>query len=163
MTAASILRRPQYALVLILALTTLAYWPGLTGGFAFDDYPNILLNPAITDSDLSVTGLANAAWSGVAGPLKRPIAMISFVLNYDTTGGSPLAFKLTNLGIHLLNGLLVFWFAILILRARAALRGAPLRVVAHALVGDARVGTPPPQRRGLETSAVLSQAERESE
>ncbi|MDP6184102.1 MAG: tetratricopeptide repeat protein [Gammaproteobacteria bacterium] len=125
MTAASILRRPQYALVLILALTTLAYWPGLTGGFAFDDYPNILLNPAITDSDLSVTGLANAAWSGVAGPLKRPIAMISFVLNYDTTGGSPLAFKLTNLGIHLLNGLLVFWFAILILRARAALRGAP--------------------------------------
>lgn len=101
----------------MLLLTALAYSPGLTGGFAFDDYPNILLNKAITDGDMSTDSLAQVVGSGVAGPLKRPIAMLSFAVNYHSTGATPRAFKLTNLVIHLLNGLLVLWLAILILRA----------------------------------------------
>ena len=110
---------------LMLFTAALAYLPGLTGGFAFDDYPNILHNSAITDGDMSLGSLAQVAWSGAAGPLKRPIAMLSFALNYHSTGHSPLAFKVVNLIIHLVNGLLVLWLAGLILRARANILAKP--------------------------------------
>ncbi len=119
--------RIRYQMLLMLLLTSLAYTAGLSGGFAFDDYSNILLNTAITDGDMSIESLAQVAWSGTAGPLKRPISMLSFALNYHATGSFPLAFKLTNLVIHLINGLLVFWLAILILRARAERVGATLK------------------------------------
>lgn len=96
------------ALLLGLALTTLVYIPGMTGGFIFDDYANILINADVRDSSLSIADLLEAAWSGVSGPLKRPIAMVSFALNQATTGGFVAAYKLTNLAIHLLNGILLF-------------------------------------------------------
>ena len=112
-----------FVALLILLISGLVYSPGLTGGFAFDDYPNILQNTAITDGDMSLGSLAQVAWSGSAGPLKRPISLLSFALNYYSTGVYPLGFKNTNLAIHLVNGLLVLWFSGLILRARASLSG----------------------------------------
>jgi hypothetical protein len=41
--------RKSHAAVLlaVLALVALAYLPGLRGPFVFDDYPNILNNPAV--------------------------------------------------------------------------------------------------------------------
>ncbi len=122
-----------------LFITGFAYSTGLTGGFAFDDYPNIVRNTAITDGDMSIRSLAQVAWSGTAGPLKRPISMLSFALNYHLTGHSPRAFKITNLAIHMLNGLLVFWLCVLILRARAERTGEVLdrRLVACGLVVSA--------------------------
>jgi hypothetical protein len=40
--------------------------------------------------------------------LRRPLAMLSFAVNYYFTGLDPFWFKLTNLCIHLLNGILLF-------------------------------------------------------
>lgn len=102
-------------LTLILALAVLIYVPGLTGGFVFDDYFNILTNSAVTTEDLKASSIVRAAWSGTAGPLKRPIASLSFAANYALTGAFPMAFKLTNLAIHALNGLLLYWLACLVL------------------------------------------------
>ena len=47
-------------------------------------------------------------WSGNAGPLGRPLAMLSFWGNFITTGMDPFWFKLTNLVVHGVNGLLVY-------------------------------------------------------
>lgn len=96
------------ALLIGLTLTILIYIPGMTGGFIFDDYANILINVDIKHSSLSLADLLEAAWSGISGPLKRPIAMVSFALNQATTGGFVAAYKLTNLAIHLVNGVLLF-------------------------------------------------------
>ena len=52
-----------------------------------------------------------------AGPTGRPIAQLSFALNYFFSGFNPFAFKATNLAIHLVNGLLVFSLAKLLLSA----------------------------------------------
>lgn len=109
------------ALLLILLAAVLVYLPGLTGGFAFDDFTNILLNKDVAEADLSLTALSETAWSGgMSGPLKRPISMLSFALNAATTGIWPMAFKLTNLLVHLLTGVVVFLCARVLITARAA-------------------------------------------
>lgn len=108
----------------IIGLTIVAYWPGMTGGFAFDDYPNIVENRSIVAGDLSLAGLKAVIESGVAGPLKRPIPMLSFAVNYHFAGLAPYPYKLVNLIIHLLNGLLVASLVHALLRT-PALRERP--------------------------------------
>lgn len=92
-------------LVMIAAL--LAYYPGLSGGFALDDYTNIVQNDALHIDDLSRSTLSRAAFSFQAGITMRPISMLSFALNEYIFGGDAYYFKLVNLVIHVLNGLLV--------------------------------------------------------
>lgn len=84
------------------------YFPGLHGDYVFDDIANIFDNKKIAISALDYENLKSAWYSGDAGPLGRPISMLSFALNYYFTGFEPFYFKLTNLFIHLINGLLVF-------------------------------------------------------
>lgn len=106
------------ALVFLLTLTFVVYQPGLYGDYEFDDLSNITNNENLKDfSQSSGKSLYDAAFSSYSGPLKRPISMGSFALNAATTGlGQPLYFKLTNLVIHLINGILVYWLVGLILQ-----------------------------------------------
>ena len=92
----------------LLGITGIVYLPGLSGGFYFDDEWNILRNTALKINELSASSLDGAANSGHAGPLGRPIAMLSFGINYYFSGFIPFSFKLTNLLIHLLSGAGVF-------------------------------------------------------
>jgi hypothetical protein len=96
--------------VLLLAggmlLSVLVYLPGLGGEFMFDDHWNIVNNQSLHID--SPVGLVEAAGSGVAGPLKRPLAMTSFALNHLVSGLEPAGWKIANLAIHLLTGWLVF-------------------------------------------------------
>ncbi|MGE0385012.1 MAG: hypothetical protein AB7Q97_09805 [Gammaproteobacteria bacterium] len=100
--------RIHVLLAAALVLCALAYAPGLGGSFAFDDFPNIVENDAIQIRQLDLHSLTEAALTGTAGPLKRPLSMMSFAVNYAFAGLQPLAYKITNLAIHLLNGLLLF-------------------------------------------------------
>lgn len=109
-----------------LLLALLIYIPGLSGGFVFDDYPNILQNEDLRVAESESVDFARSGWSGRAGPLKRPLPMISFALNFATTGEFVGAFKLTNLTLHLINGILVFALCRLLLMAHGGPReGAP--------------------------------------
>jgi len=94
-------------LMLVLMLTVWAYYPGLSGGFIFDDYTNIYKNHLLKIEHFSFEDLWQASLSINSGPLKRPVAMFSFAVNHVLTGMDPWWMKLTNLLIHLINGLLV--------------------------------------------------------
>lgn len=94
--------------VLLLAAVALAYWPGRTGGYAFDDFPNIVDNIALHVSTLDWPSWLAASLSSSASELQRPLAMLTFAINHYFTGLDPAPLKLTNLAIHLLNTLLVF-------------------------------------------------------
>jgi hypothetical protein len=114
--------RPSYAqLLLFIAvcmLAVMAYGPGLYGGFALDDYTNVVDNGAIAIPDLSWSSLSHAMFSFQAGPAMRPLSMLSFALNaYYTGTGNAFALKLTNLVIHLGNGMLVLLLLLQLLRA----------------------------------------------
>ncbi|WP_350016809.1 hypothetical protein ABNK63_04450 [Rhodanobacter sp. IGA1.0] len=112
-------RLGPWILVLALVVTTLVYWPGLHGGWLFDDYPNIVDNPGVQPVDASISSLVRAALSSPASEFKRPLASLSFAANYFASGLDPYGWKLTNLIIHLMNGVLIFLLARGLLAASA--------------------------------------------
>jgi hypothetical protein len=106
-------------LLLALAFVAIAavYWSGLSGNWLFDDYPNIVDNQGVQPTHADFASLVNAALSSPASDFKRPLASLTFALNYLAGGLHPFGWKLTNLFIHLLNGLLVFVLARLLITA----------------------------------------------
>jgi hypothetical protein len=92
-------------------LLVAVYWPGLHGSFFFDDQPNILLAEGVKLESFSIDGLRQALTSRSAGLSARPLSQLSFALNYYFCGFNPFTFKVTNLVIHGLNGILVFLLA----------------------------------------------------
>lgn len=123
--------RHSLALAIFVACSLIAtaiYWPGLQGGFFFDDGPSILQPEGVRLERLSPGDVRLALASGGAGPSGRPVAQLSFGLNHYASGFSPFAFKATNLAIHLCAGFLVFMLMLRLLvlsqPSRARLAGA---------------------------------------
>jgi hypothetical protein len=100
-----------FLLALVLGTTWLAYWPGRTGGFAFDDFGNIVENQDVRITDISLENLAAAASSAPMEGPGRPLSMLSFGLNHAVSGLNPLPYKLTNTGIHLVVVVISFFLA----------------------------------------------------
>jgi len=98
------LRRAPSLLALAIAILAIwAYWPGLHGGFLFDDFIN-----------LPTLGAEGPNWhwstfwryltSGHADPTGRPLALLSFLVDGHDWPTDPFPFKRTNLVLHLING-----------------------------------------------------------
>jgi tetratricopeptide (TPR) repeat protein len=92
-------------LLLLLGLTALVYWPGLSGGMMLDDLSNLM--------PLKQMAQGGFTWSQVVASnmatLGRPVSMLTFVANWLSTGSSLWALKYTNLMLHLITGLLICW------------------------------------------------------
>jgi protein O-mannosyl-transferase len=106
---------PALLLLVVLAATFSVYSLGFHGPFLFDDFPNFVENPAIAITRLDFDSLWHAAFSSSSGGLQRPISMLTFAFNYRMAGFDPYYFKLTNVIIHLLNGVAVCIFVRLVL------------------------------------------------
>lgn len=98
---------PVFGLLALLLLAWIAYRPGLSGGFLFDDFPNL--------SEIGATGPVDdwpTFWryltSGTADPTGRPLSLLTFLLDTRDWPASPAPFLRTNLLLHLLNGGLLF-------------------------------------------------------
>lgn len=107
----------------ILGLMLVVMEPGLSGGFFFDDNPNIVRNDAIHIHELTASSLKASIAGPEAGPLGRPVSVLSFAVTHYFFGLDSFMFKAVNLVIHAVNGLLVFWFMKLLLQN---LRGSQL-------------------------------------
>ena len=81
----------------LLSLLAMVYWAGLTGGFFFDDSANILKPAGIQVKNISLNALLNVWESGIAGPLGRPISLLSFAANYYFSGFDPYSVSYTHL------------------------------------------------------------------
>ena len=111
--------RGSIGLFLAATHVLLVFWPGLNGGFIFDDIPNITAHSGIQIEDLSRDSLQQA-WSAYTGGLflGRPLAAVSFGIDHARAGGMyAWHFKQTSLFLHLLNALLVFLLLRQLLRA----------------------------------------------
>jgi tetratricopeptide (TPR) repeat protein len=108
-------------LLVIGWLVLSVYFPGRAGPFIADDYPNILENKGVLLSHLDADELASAWSSNTSGLFKRPLANVSFALNYFYADQKfdPLVFKLTNISIHIINSFLVFFLSSLLIAAAA--------------------------------------------
>lgn len=94
--------------LLIVALGFITYANTLNGPFIFDDWQNISFNGHIRIHNLSPAALVDAA---LGSPIpSRPIANITFALNYLVHGYWLPGYHLTNIVIHCLTGVLLFFF-----------------------------------------------------
>ncbi len=84
------------------------YWPGLGGGFIFDDFPNLVVDPHWRVTSLDPKEWQRAISHGRSGFLGRPLAMATFALNHYYSGADPFWLKLTNVGLHAVNAVLVY-------------------------------------------------------
>jgi hypothetical protein len=93
-------------LAIIILLGTIIYSNSFNCPFQFDDILKIVNNPNIRNlSDVS------ACWKGNSS---RPIAMLTFALNYHFNQLDVWYYHLMNLFIHLINTCLVWWLTLLI-------------------------------------------------
>jgi len=129
-------RRDWWLLLAFVVLTAAVYWSGLSGGFVFDDFPNIVDNHGVQPHDATLASLVNAALSSPASEFKRPLASLSFAMNYLASGLDPYWMKLTNLVIHLLNGWLVFLLSGTLIQTSVCKRTPTLMGAASAAIAD---------------------------
>ena len=101
--------------LLVIFLALFSFYPGLQGGFLFDDTANIVRNTSLHIRHITLENLAYAAYSFEPGGSSRPLAMLSFALNFWHTGLDPFYFKLTNLVIHGLTSVVLLYFFHLLL------------------------------------------------
>jgi len=96
-------------LSLLAIVVILIYADTLTAPFIFDDIHNIRDNPHIRLTSLSLKNLARAGFQSPDS--RRPVANISFALNYYFNGFNLVGFHLVNIMIHLAGGFFLYFFA----------------------------------------------------
>ncbi len=106
---------PWVGYLVAIALITAVFYPALSGSFIFDDYPIFIDNGVFHTDHWDWAALQNI-WSWSQANIHRPLAMVSYALNY-AFGGSIFGFKATNLAIHLVNTVLLTALATRLLRA----------------------------------------------
>lgn len=101
--------RPQHETLLWLAaalVVILIYINTLAGPFIFDDVSNIWENPHIRLTRLSFSDLTDAIVKSRAP--NRPVANMTFALNYYIHGYNVVGYHLVNILIHVACGLLLY-------------------------------------------------------
>lgn len=93
--------------LLLLVFTAVAYYPALYGRFLLDDFNNLAALEKL-NSALDFTFI----FGGSAGPSGRPLSLFTFALQHNAWPIHPFDFKLVNLIIHLLNGVLVYFITL---------------------------------------------------
>ncbi len=102
-------QRETLLLSLLAIVVILIYADTLTTPFIFDDLNNISNNPHIRVPALS---FENLAWAGFKSQeTRRPVANISFALNYYFNGYNLVGYHVVNILIHLSCGILLYFLA----------------------------------------------------
>lgn len=114
-----VIRAPVQVFCATLLLTGLLFAAGANGPFLFDDFANIVDNGRLIGAVKSPLDLRASALSSESSLLHRPLTTLTFALQAPEKGleWSASALKITNVFIHLLCSVCVFWFATLLVKA----------------------------------------------
>ena len=91
--------------ILLFSIVGYLYLNGVNGAFYYDDYRPLSNLALVTDLQSSLIYV----FSEISGPLGRPISMLTFLFNVNDWPNNLNAFFTFNIGLHLLNGILVFF------------------------------------------------------
>ena len=97
-------------MLLVMALSLLAYIPSLQNGFVWDDTKYIENNPLITTIDLQ------ALFSEYVMGNYHPLTMLTYALEYQVFGLDAGGYHVVNLALHLVNVFLVYYLVALLSR-----------------------------------------------
>jgi len=98
----------------IALLCIIIYSNTLNSPFVFDDFPNIKKNPYFRLIDSDFQRLYDAGFKS-PNPT-RPVANISFALNYYFGKYDVKGYHVVNITIHIINGILVYLLALIIFK-----------------------------------------------
>lgn len=107
--------RHGLVIVVLVALTFTIYSGTYDHPFAFDDANSITENWIAQVSELSGSNLYAAAFKSRPDG-RRPLAFASFAVNHAFGGLNPRGYHAVNIAIHAVNGVLVYFFALLTFR-----------------------------------------------
>ena len=105
-------RRNVFAVVAIFIIVLSVYSNTFHASWHFDDENNILNNKPLHLTELNIQNIKKtffADWNG-SGKLYRPVACLSFALNYYFGGTEVYGYHIINLVIHLLSSMFLFLF-----------------------------------------------------
>jgi hypothetical protein len=114
------------AILALLIICFLCYRPGLSGPLLFDDFVNLTDITRYLDGEKSASAVI---LGNPSGPLGRPIAMASFLVDAELFGQDIHAAKRTNLIIHLVNGILLTVLLLLLGKTSSKLHLSSLAAV----------------------------------
>jgi len=101
-------------LIALTAITAAIYWPGMHGPVLLDDTDNLLPVSNWLEGQI---GWHSVVFGNKSGLFGRPVSMASFLLDAAATRSmDSFSFKPTNLVIHVLCGLAMFWVAVQVFR-----------------------------------------------
>ena len=98
---------PLIYLAGVLAITVIAYLPGMSAGFYFDDESNLLDVQVLHWDKLSLDVVEQTLSDSML--TSRPVANLSMGLNHLFSGLDPAPYHWTNLFIHLVVGIVLYW------------------------------------------------------
>jgi len=94
--------RVWWRLLVIVAAGVLVYWNSLGNPFVFDDNVTLVDNPQIRSlANIFITDKGSALTG-------RPVVSLTFALNYAMDGLAVTGYRIVNIGLHVLCGLLLF-------------------------------------------------------
>ncbi|MFC1548984.1 tetratricopeptide repeat protein [Candidatus Omnitrophota bacterium] len=105
----------QYVLIIIILFTAAlaCYSSVLNAGFVWDDefiiLRNSLVRAPLWDMQMFKQDIVNSSFTHTW--YYRPVQILSYALDYRLDGMNPYVFHFTNLILHFLNGVLVFFLA----------------------------------------------------
>jgi Flp pilus assembly protein TadD len=114
-------RQHAVALCTLCLVCVLLYANTLSVPFVLDDGPNIEANPNIRMRELSLPALYRAGFQSIS---PRPVAFISFALNYTVSEYDVTGYHVVNLGVHCASGILVYLLALAVF-GRLSRNGGP--------------------------------------
>lgn len=111
---------PHILVVLFIAVITfLVYLNMLGNDFVFDDKDLVSENPLVWDlKNIPRVFQSEFQLSSTTTGFYRPLILLSLIIDYQLWGLSPLGYHLSNLLIHLITSILVYFLALGLLRER---------------------------------------------
>ncbi len=132
---------PQHTLyiVVLVCIVLAVYWNTLWNGFVWDDVGLVTWNRAILSLDLHhiIQYFTDRDVTHAPGEIYRPISLLTYAINYQLSGINPFGYHLTNLIIHTLNSILIFYLLISILEEEKVALFSALLFATHPVQTEA--------------------------
>jgi len=127
------------SIALLVLACLIVYYNSLSNGFVYDDYGTIVENKYINQPGGLISSLFNHSYYKYAGleASYRPVSTLSYFLIYSFAKLNPLYYHLASLILHMLNTILVYRLANLILQHRLRALIAGLLFACHPALSEA--------------------------
>ncbi len=102
-------KKPTLYAIILAVIAAALYLPTLTAGLVYDDTAQILTNNYIHNPSHFIDVLTLSSMKKDILDNNRPVMVLSLMLDAMLWGRNPVGYHLTNLLLHALNALLLFW------------------------------------------------------